>query len=267
MRRVFALLLTLALLAGIAAAESISVRTAVDNVYIRNQNGSIITSVPQGGVVEVTGYSASLDMFSASYGGKTGYIKGTGLTVSRDELMKLCSQQSAESAEVLRSATQSAEGTVSFSALTDDQLRLLYQGIMAEAQARGISLTEIRALNSSEPVTLPAGKYIVGSDIEPGRYLITCLGTSTDDLSQEFGSLGSMLDGLSGSGDSTYSSLYSSLGSMFSSLDSGAKVEIIGDFGAVIKSVQLKKGESATLTLEGKVALQITDGTCRLERK
>ena len=168
MRRVFALLLTLALLAGIAAAESISVRTAVDNVYIRNQNGSIITSVPQGGVVEVTGYSASLDMFSASYGGKTGYIKGTGLTVSRDELMKLCSQQTAESAEVLRSATQSAEGTVSFSALTDDQLRLLYQGIMAEAQARGISLTEIRALNSSEPVTLPAGKYIVGSDIELG---------------------------------------------------------------------------------------------------
>ena len=76
-----------------------------------------------------------------------------------------------------------------------------------------------------------------------------------------------MLDGLSGSGDSTYSSLYSSLGSMFSSLDSGVKVEIIGDFGAVIKSVQLKKGESATLTLEGKVALQISDGTCRLEKK
>ena len=107
----------------------------------------------------------------------------------------------------------------------------------------------------------------MGSDITPGKYLITCLGTSTDNLSQEFGSLGSMLDGLSGNGDSTYSSLYSSLGSMFSSLDNGAKVEIIGDFGAVIKSVQLKKGESATLTLEGKVALQISDGTCRLERK
>ena len=267
MRRVFALLLTLALLAGIAAAEGISVRTAVDNVYIRNQNGSIITSVPQGGVVEVTGYSASLDMFSASYGGKAGYIKGIGLTVPRDELINLCSQQSAASAEALRTTTQSAEGTMNFSALTDDQLRLLYQGIMAEAQKRGISLAETRAVISSEPVTLPAGKYIVGSDIEPGKYLITCLATSTDDLSQEFGSLGSMLDGLSGSGDSTYSSLYSSLGSMFSSLDSGVKVEIIGDFGAVIKSVQLKKGESATLTLEGKVALQISDGTCRLERK
>ncbi len=267
MKRVFAVLLTLVLLMGIALAERITVRTAVDNVYLRNQNGSIITSVPQGGVVEIAGYNASLDMFSAFYAGKTGYIKGTGLTVSRNELMKLCSQQSTASAEVLRSTTQAVEGTMSFSALTDEQLRLLYQGIMAEAQIRGISLTESRAAISTEPVTLPAGKYIVGSDITPGKYLITCLGTSTDNLSQEFGSLGSMLDGLSGNGDSTYSSLYSSLGSMFSSLDNGAKVEIIGDFGAVIKSVQLKKGESATLTLEGKVALQISDGTCRLERK
>lgn len=267
MKRVLILMLAMMLLTGIAFAEGISVRTAVDNVYLRNQNGSIITSVPQGGTVEVTGYSRSLDMFSASYAGKTGYIKGTGLSISRDELIKLCSQQSAASTEALRSATQSAESTTSFSALTDDQLRLLYQGILAEAQSRGISLTETRAAISTEPVTLPAGKYIVGSDVAPGRYLITCLGTSTDDLSQEFGSLGSMLDGLSGSDSSTYSSLYSSLGSMFSSLDSGVKVEIIGDFGAVIKSVQLKKGESATLTLEGRVALQISDGTCRLERK
>ena len=267
MKRVVAVLLTLVLLIGMALAERITVRTAVDNVYLRNANGSIITSVPQGGVVEIAGYNASLDMFSASYAGKTGYIKGTGLTESRDELMKLCSQQSSASEAVLRSTNKSADGTMSFSALTDEQLRLLYQGIMTEAQIRGISLTETRSTIPSEPMTVPAGKYIVESDIAPGKYLITCLSTSTDNLSQEFGSLGSMMDGLSGNGDSTFSDLYSSLGSMFSSLDEGAKVEIIGDFGAVIKSVQLKKGESATLTLEGKVALQISNGTCRLERK
>ena len=69
MKRVFAVLLTLVLLMGIALAERITVRTAVDNVYLRNQNGSIITSVPQGGLVEIAGYNASLDMFSAFYAG------------------------------------------------------------------------------------------------------------------------------------------------------------------------------------------------------
>ena len=44
-------------------------------------------------------------------------------------------------------------------------------------------------------------------------------------------------------------------------------VEIIGDYGTVIKSVQLKKGESATLTLEGRVALKVSEGTCQLESK
>ena len=72
MKRVFAVLLTLVLLMGIALAERITVRTAVDNVYLRNQNGSIITSVPQGGLVEIAGYNASLDMFSAFYAGKKG---------------------------------------------------------------------------------------------------------------------------------------------------------------------------------------------------
>lgn len=75
------------------------------------------------------------------------------------------------------------------------------------------------------------------------------------------------MDGLDSSSGTSYTDIYSSLGSMFASLDESVKVEVIGDYGSVIKSVQLKKGESVSLTLDGKVALKITDGACRLESK
>jgi len=142
---------------------------------------------------------------------------------------------------------------------TDDQLRAAYQAIRAEAAARGLALTE--------GVTLSAGRYIVGQDITPGTYLITCVATDAEELSKGFGSLGAALDSLDSSSGTSYTDIYSSLGSMFASMDEGIKVEVIGDYGSVLKSVQLKKGESVFLTLEGKVALKISDGSCRLESK
>ena len=148
-----------------------------------------------------------------------------------------------------------AEG-IDFSSWTDDQLRSAYQAICAEADARGIALTKA--------ITLSAGRYIVGQDIEPGTYMITCTGTEMDAISESYGHLGSAMDGLTGGG-SSYSDIYSSLGSAFASLDEGVTIEVVGDYGIVIKSVQLKKGESVFLTLEGKVALNITEGSCRLE--
>lgn len=151
-----------------------------------------------------------------------------------------------------------AEG-LDFSRWTDDQLRAVYLAVRQEAAARGLTL--------EEGVTLAAGRYIVGQDIAPGMYTITCVATDMEALSGSFGSLGSMMDGLDKSGGSSYSDLYSSLGSLYASLDEGVKVEIIGDYGSVIKSVQLKKGQSVSLALEGKVALKISDGSCLLTAK
>jgi len=156
-------------------------------------------------------------------------------------------------------AAASAETALDVTALTDDQLCALYREIRTEAALRGLALADI--------LTLGEGRYIVGEDIEPGAYIITCVGTDTEELSRSFGSLGAMMDGLSGNGGSAMTDLYSSLGSLYASLDEGVTVEIIGDYGTVIKSVQLKKGESATLTLEGRVALKVSEGTCQLESK
>ena len=149
--------------------------------------------------------------------------------------------------------------SIDFSGWTDVQLRAAYQAIVAEAGRRGIAL--------AESTTLGAGRYIVGQDIDAGSYVITCVSTDAEEMSKGFGSLGAALDGLGSSDGTSYTDIYASLGSMFASLDEGVKIEVIGDYGTVIKSVQLKKGESASLILEGKVALKISDGTCRLERK
>ena len=57
----------------------ISARIAVNDLYLRNQNGSVITSTKKGDNVEVMGYDPSCNMFNVEVGGYTGYIKGTAL--------------------------------------------------------------------------------------------------------------------------------------------------------------------------------------------
>ena len=42
------------------------------------------------------------------------------------------------------------------------------------------------------------------------------------------------------------------------------QVEILGDYGAVLKSFELKAGDSVRVTLTENTALQISDGTCVL---
>lgn len=68
------------------------------------------------------------------------------------------------------------------SSLTDDQLLKIYRQIRAEAAVRGLTLTD--------SLTLGEGRYIVGQDIPPGVYLITCISTGAEDLSRSFGALG-----------------------------------------------------------------------------
>ena len=158
------------------------------------------------------------------------------------------------------SANACQASAISWSDMTDQQLQQAYQEIRAEASHRGLLLVESMSLSE--------GLYIVGQDIKEGEYVITCVSTDADNVSRSFDSLGSALDGLGVSNNGTsYSDLYSSLGSAFSALDDGVKIEIVGDYGSVLRTIQLKKGQSASLKLEGKVALRISDGECKLEMK
>jgi hypothetical protein len=42
-------------------------------------------------------------------------------------------------------------------------------------------------------------------------------------------------------------------------------VEILGDYGDVLKSFEMKSGETASITLEENTALEVTGGTIALE--
>lgn len=109
--------------------------------------------------------------------------------------------------------------------------------------------------------TLREGKYIIGEDIKPGTYTLTCVGTAGEHLNDAYGALGGALDALdSGNG---YSSLFGSLGGMMEEYV-GLTVEIIGDYGDVLKSYTMKTGDSFQIRLEAGTALKITDGSCTI---
>ena len=116
-----------------------------------------------------------------------------------------------------------------------------------------------RGLSLTQELTLREGKYIVGKDIEPGTYTIKCTETSGD----TYGGLYSSLGDLYGGSDSPLGGLIGSLGGMMSDIIN-AEVKIIGDYGTVLKSFELKAGQSARINLEKNTALQISEGTCVL---
>ena len=140
--------------------------------------------------------------------------------------------------------------------LTDEQLRSLYDAVTAEMSRRGMDTVEL---------TLGEGKYIIGKDIPAGRYTVTCLSTDGESLSSVYGSLGSAYDSMSGGGDS-WSSLFGALGNMMEQV-SELEIEILGDYGDVLKKVTLKKDASTELTLSEGTALQISEGSARLTGK
>ena len=134
---------------------------------------------------------------------------------------------------------------------SDSELRQLYEDVRQEMKRRGLKL--------QQDVTLRAGKYIVGDDILPGKYTLKCTETSGD----TYGGLYSSLGDLYGGSDSPLGGLIGSLGGMMSGIIN-TEVEIIGDYGTVLKSYELKAGESVQITLAENTALQIIDGTCVL---
>jgi hypothetical protein len=116
-----------------------------------------------------------------------------------------------------------------------------------------------RGLPLAQEVTLREGKFIVGQDILPGTYTLKCTATSGDTYGDLYSSLGDAYSSF----DSALGGLMGSLGGMMGDVIN-AEVEILGNYGTVLKSFEMKAGDSVRVTLEEGTALQISDGTCVL---
>ena len=109
--------------------------------------------------------------------------------------------------------------------------------------------------------TLREGKYIIGEDIPAGKYALTCTETAGEHMKDAYGALGDAMDALDDS--QGYGAMFGAVGSMFE--DSvGMTVEIVGDYGDVLKSYTMKAGDTLSLALKEGTALKITDGSCTI---
>ena len=141
-----------------------------------------------------------------------------------------------------------ASAESSLAGYSDDQLKQLYELVKEEMVKRGRPL--------AQEIALREGKFIIGQDILPGSYTIKCTETFGDTYGDAYSSLGGFFGGDLGG-------MMNSLGGMMGDLIN-AEVEILGDYGTVIKSFELGVGDTARITLEEGTALQITDGACVL---
>ena len=144
--------------------------------------------------------------------------------------------------------TVTASAANSISDYSDDHLKQLYEMVRDEMIKRGLPL--------AQEITLREGKFIIGQDILPGSYTIKCTETFGDTYGDAYSSLGGFFGGDLGG-------MMNSLGGMMGDLIN-AEVEILGDYGTVIKSFEPGVGDTARITLEEGTALQITDGACVL---
>lgn len=146
---------------------------------------------------------------------------------------------------------------IDLASLTDDEVRTLYEQVADELNRRG--------LTSTESITLREGKYIIGKDIQPGNYTITCTETVGDSLSGVYDGLGDALDSMTDEDSTGYGDLFGAFGGLMGEI--GMTVEIVGDYGDVLRTFDLKKGDVADILLEEGTALKLTDGSCVLEGK
>ena len=135
-------------------------------------------------------------------------------------------------------------------------LVLIVALVLLAAVGAGAALAQ-----AAEIRTLREGKYIVGEDIEAGVYSLTCTATAGEQMKDAYGSLGSAFDALDGDGG--YSSLFGALGGMMEGVID-MTVEIVGDYGDVLKRYDMKVGDSLKITLKANTALKISDGSCTL---
>ena len=132
-------------------------------------------------------------------------------------------------------------------------LALLMLVPVASCVAEGTEETGERVLRE--------GKYIIGEDIEAGTYTLTCIATTGEQMNDTYGSLGSAFDAIEGGNE--FGSLFGMLGGMAEDYVD-MTVEIIGDYGDVLKTYSMKTGDTMSITLKEETALQITDGSCTI---
>lgn len=144
---------------------------------------------------------------------------------------------------------------IDLTSLGDDELKQLYEEVKAEMINRNLPV--------SKEITLREGKFVVGEDILPGTYTITCRETDGEKLGDAYSSLGSALEGLDDE-NSGAGGLMDALGGMMEDV-ALTRVEVLGDYGSVRKSFEMKGGETTTITLEENTALEVTGGTVSLE--
>ena len=154
---------------------------------------------------------------------------------------------------VLLLSSTAAFADTDLKTMSNDALLELYEAVRSEMRERGLTPT----------MSLRDGKYIVGQDIDAGTYLITCTGTEGESLGDAYSSLGSAYGSLLGD---DWNQLMGAAGSMLGAV-SEMKVEIVGDYGSVLKSFTMKTGDTATITLSEGTALSISEGSCTVEAK
>lgn len=156
---------------------------------------------------------------------------------------------------VLSSLTMAFAEETDITAITDEQLAELYENVKAEMLSRGLLV---------EPLELEAGKYIVGQDIGAGTYIFTCTEADGKGLEETYSALGDVYNSIS-----KEFSLSGAIGSLVDAFGSLSKmtVEVIGDYGTVIQSVELGEDESVELTLTENTAIQLVGGKCSVENK
>lgn len=113
-------------------------------------------------------------------------------------------------------------------------------------------------------IALREGRYIVGEDIDPGKYILTCTATTTGQIGDAYGALGNAIDSFGGT--SGFGNLFNAFGGLMEEI-SGVTVQIIGNYGDVLASRELKEGETVQVNLKTGTALKISDGTCTLAVK
>ena len=152
---------------------------------------------------------------------------------------------------MLLSAMACAFAENTLTGYSDDQLKQLYEMVKEEMMKRGLPL--------AQEVTLREGKFIVGQDILPGTYTLKCTATSGDTYGDLYSSLGDAYSSF----DSALGGLMGSLGGMMGDV-APTVVEVLGDYGSVLKSFELKSGESTSVTLEENTAHEVTGGVITL---
>ena len=160
-------------------------------------------------------------------------------------------------------ALEAGEATITASTVDGSEKSVSFTVIVEAADGKA---TAVAGAGKEEKVSkkLRDGKYIIGKDIPAGKYVITCLETEGEKVGSAYSSLGSAYDALDDSSDGNWSSLFSSLGNIMGDL-SEMEVEILGEYGDVLRSVSMKAGDTVELKLEEKTAIKITDGSCTIE--